>query len=107
MEAGAESVEWKVIEVFAGSGEVLAGREAGKFPEVVIEMRLVIISAGESDLSPIDVALFVNLGEHVLEAPHAAEGLGREADLIMKKLAEAPVAEADVAHYARNSDPWE
>ncbi len=75
--------------------EVRGGAEAGERPEVVDEMRLVVVAAGERDVRPVDVRRRRERAQDLLEAPHAAIELRREADLGREDLDESPRAEAD------------
>ncbi len=45
------------------------------------EMGLIIVSAFQGNLSPIDRLRLVNGLEYLLEAPHAAENFGRKTNL--------------------------
>src|SRR5215212_8711701 len=77
--------------------EVLGGREAGERAEVVVEMRLIEVAAGDGDVAPVDVLLRMNEPEHALEPLHAAVELRRQSDFAGERLDETALAPADVA----------
>ncbi len=60
----------------AVGGGVVGGAEAGEGAEVVCEVGLVVVAAGESELGPWDVGALVHLLKGLLEALDAAVELG-------------------------------
>jgi hypothetical protein len=81
----------------AFAGGVLGGAEAGEGAEVVGEVGLVVVAAGEGEFGPADVGAAVHLLDSLLEALNAAVEFGGDADLLVETLGETAGAEADVA----------
>src|SRR5207302_3946272 len=103
-----------VLEKTAGSGEVdvvgpgaagdgVVGRaDAGKGVEVVGEVGLVVVAAGEGEFGPVDVGAAVDEQDGLLEALDAAVEFGGDADLFAELLGQAAGADADVAGEGRD-----
>lgn len=91
------SVEGDVVGPGALGGGVCGGAQAGEGVEVVGEVRLVVVAAGEGEIGPVDVVATMHLLDGLLEALDAAVELGGDADLFAEKLGEAAWAYADVA----------
>ena len=69
--------------------------------EVVDEVGLIEISRFQRDVCPIRRIARVHASQHVLEPLHAAEALGSQPDLFVKKLRKAARAQADLSsHFA-------
>ena len=77
-------------------GEVVGGAEAGEGVEVVGEVGLVVVAAGESEFCPMDVVAAVHVLDGLLEALDAAVEFGGDADVFAEELREAAGADADV-----------
>jgi hypothetical protein len=79
---GAEeiSVEWDVVGPDAAGGGVVGGAEAGEGAEVVGEVRLVVVAAGEGEIGPADVGTCMHELEGLLEALNAAVEFWGDAD---------------------------
>ncbi len=75
-------------------GGVVCGAEAGEGTEVVGEVGLIVVAAGEGELGPGDVGATIHLLDGLLEALDAAVEFGRDADLLVEALGEAAGAEA-------------
>ena len=91
------SVEGNVVGPDAIGGGVVGGAEAGEGAEVVGEVGLVVVAAGEGELGPGDVGTVVHELKGLLEALDAAVELGGDADLLVEALGEAARAEAGSA----------
>jgi len=78
----------------AVSGGVVGGTKAGEGAEVVGEVRLVVVPAGEGKVGPADVGALVHELNGLLEALDAAVELGGDADVLVEALGEAAGAEA-------------
>jgi len=87
------SVERDVIAPWAGGCGVGGGAEAGEGAEVVVEVRLIVVTAGESKLRPGDVCAGVELVDGLLEALNTAVELRRYADVLAEELRETSRAE--------------
>jgi hypothetical protein len=87
-------VEGDVVGPDAVGAGVIGGAEAGEGAEVVGEVRLVVVAAGESELGPANVAAAVHLLKGLLKALDAAVEFGGDADLLVEALGEAAGAEA-------------
>ena len=75
--------------------------DARERAEIVDEMRLIEIAAGESNFGPIDeLAVACYMPQDFLETLHAAEKLGRQTDLLGEELDEAPFAQPDLRAHA-------
>src|SRR5207302_6267657 len=79
-----------------GSG-IVRGAEAGEGVEVVGEVGLVVVAAGEGKLGPVDVGAAVDELDGLLETLDAAVEFGGDADLLAELLGEAAGADTDVA----------
>ena len=77
----------------AVSGGVVGGTKAGEGAEVVGEVRLVVVPAGEGKVGPADVGALVHELEGLLKALDAAIELGGDADLLVEAFGEATGAE--------------
>src|SRR6266853_2105271 len=75
----------------------MRGAEAGEGVEVVGEVGLVVVAAGEGELGPVDVGSAVDELDGLLEALDAAVEFGGDADLLAEELGEAARADSDVA----------
>src|SRR5712664_3445846 len=73
-----------VIQVRGVRRQIRRRVDPGKCAEIVDEMRLVVVSAVERDLRPINGAAALDDVQHFLKAPHAAEKLWRQPDLLFK-----------------------
>ena len=73
----------------AVGGGVVGGAEAGEGAEVVGEVGLVVVAAGEGQVGPADVSALVHELEGLLKALDAAVELGGDADLLVEALGEA------------------
>jgi len=98
------SVEGDVIAPAALSCGVERGAEAGEGVEVVDEVGLVVIAAGEGELGPVDVVAAVHVLDSLLEALDAAVEFGRDADVIAEELGEAAWADSHVAGELADGD---
>src|SRR5258708_22466214 len=90
-------VEGDVVATAALGGGVGGGAQAGEGVEVVGEVGLVVVAAGEGEFGPADVGAAVHLLDGLLEALDAAVEFGGDAYLFAKELGEAAGAEADLA----------
>jgi hypothetical protein len=72
--------------------------EAGKSLEVVDEMRLVVIAAGESDVHPLH-SPSPDETQNLLEALNATEQLWRQPYFVAEKLNESPLTDADLIRH--------
>jgi hypothetical protein len=90
-------VEGDVVGPGAVGGGVVRGAEAGEGVEVVGEVGLVVVAAGEGEFGPVDVGAAVHELDGLLEALDAAVEFGGDADLLAEELGEAAGADADVA----------
>jgi hypothetical protein len=79
------------------AGGVRSGAEAGEGVEVVGEVGLVVVAAGQSEFGPADVDAAVHLLDGLLEALDAAVELGGDADLFGEELGESAGADSHVA----------
>ncbi len=68
---------------------VVGGAEAGEGVEVVGEVGLVVVAAGEGQFGPVDVCAAVHLLDGLLEALDAAVEFGGDAYLLAEELREA------------------
>ena len=68
--------EGDVIGPGAAGGGVVGGAEAGEGVEVVGEVRLVVVAAGEGEFGPVDVVAAVHELYGLLEALDAAVEFG-------------------------------
>ena len=75
-------------------GGVVGGAETGEGAEVVGEVGLVVVAAGEGELGPRDVGALMHELEGLLEAPDTAIELGGDANLLVEALGEAAGAQA-------------
>ena len=92
-----ESLSVDVVGPGALGGGVCGGAQAGEGVEVVGEVGLVVVAAGEGELGPVDVGAAVDELDGLLEALDAAVEFGGDADLFAEELGEAARADADVA----------
>ena len=90
-------VEGDVVAPAALGGGVVGGAEAGEGVEVVGEVGLVVVAAGEGQLGPWNVEAAVHRLNGLLEALDAAVELGGDADLFAEELRDAARAVADLA----------
>ena len=60
----------------AVSGGVVGGADAGEGVEVVGEVGLIIVAAGEGEVGPADVGSAMHVLDGLLEAPDAAVEFG-------------------------------
>jgi len=94
-------VDWDVVRIsFSALDEIGRWVEAGKRLKVVDEMRLVVVTAGQRDVHPINTLLFPEAAQNLLKASDAAELLGRQSDFVAKHLNEVPLTEADLIGHA-------
>ena len=70
-----------MIWVFTATAHVLRWTEPGKGPEIVNEMRLVIITAGACNVRPINQGFASNGIQDRLKAPNSAEAFRTQTDL--------------------------
>ena len=70
-------VERNVVEMLAPLGKIGCRVEAREGSEVVDKMRLVEITASQSDVCPINGLPPLEEMQHLLKAPNAAKQLGR------------------------------
>ena len=88
--------------MLAPLGEIGRRIEAGEGPEVVDKMRLVEITAGQSDIGPLDPPPRSNEMQHLLKALDAAKQLGCQPHFFIENLDEPPWAEADLLGHVRD-----
>jgi len=74
--------------------QVSRGIDAGKFFEVMDEMRLIEIATARSHVRPGKFRAVANLLQDLLKAANASKEFGRKTNLIGKKLDEAARADA-------------
>ena len=77
--------------------EVGSGIDPGEGAEIVDEMGLIEIAAGQRHCGPIHVAAQSDAVQNVLEALDAAEQFRRQANLIIENIDKAAGAETDPA----------
>ena len=90
-------VQCDVIGPWALRCGIVGGAQAGEGLEVVGEVGLVVVAAGEGEFGPVDVGAAVEELDGLLEALDAAVEFGGDADLLAELLGETARAEADVA----------
>ena len=73
-----------VIQVRGVRRQIRRRVDPGKCAEIVDEMRLVVVSAVERDLRPINGTAALDDVQYLLKASHAAEKLWRQPDLLFK-----------------------
>jgi hypothetical protein len=73
--------------------QILCWAQTAKHPKIVNEMRLVEVSARQSDIHPVHRLPAVNSSEHVMEPLNAAEEFGGHSDFVSKEFNETPLAE--------------
>ena len=83
------SIQWNVVGPDAVGGGVVGGAESGEGAEVVGEVGLVVVAAGEGEIGPADVGSLMHLLDSLLEALDAAVELGGDANLLVEALGEA------------------
>lgn len=88
-----------VVEVLCLVQHVASGVDACKGAEVVDEVRLIEVAAGESDINPVDFPCIVNQLQNSLEAADSTESLRSESNLLAEALYERALAEADLLGY--------
>ena len=81
-----------MIQVLGSAGQILRWGQPGELAKVVYEMGLIVISATERDIGPIDLLFTMDGRQNFLEALHPAERLRRQTHLFMKNLDEAALA---------------
>ena len=72
--------------------QVFCRAEAGKFLEVIYQVRLIEVPAGRGDLCPIRFLDPIRQSPHPLKSQDAAEHLWREANFRSENLSEPPLA---------------
>lgn len=75
--------------MFRPGGQICGWGYAGERAEIMDKMRLIEISAGSSQICPIDRAATIYLVQCLLEPADTAKHFGRKPDLIAKQLDEA------------------
>src|SRR6267142_5133903 len=80
-----------VIEVFTLLPEIGGWAKSRKTPELVDEMRLIVIATGERDIYPLVRRTTPDLAKHFLKTLQAAKLLRRQSDLVTEHLNEPPV----------------
>ena len=65
--------------------------------EVVDEVGLVVVAAGEGEFGPVDVVASVHVLDGLLEALDAAVEFGGDADVVAEELGEAAWADSHIA----------
>jgi hypothetical protein len=103
IEPGLDLVERDMVGERASVRDVPSRGQTSERLEVVYEMRLVKVAAGQSDFGPVNPLLMLDEPEGVLEPLDAAEQLWGETNLILKQLGEPLVADADAPDDVRNA----
>lgn len=71
------------------AAEIFRRAQAREGAEVMVEMRLIEVSADVCNLCPVNITEGFNPSQHVVESAHAAEALRREPDLVPEQLNKA------------------
>jgi len=89
-----------MIDMLAPEPEPGSRVEARKRPEVSNEMSLIEITAGRSDVGPIDLTgtdvSVLQRVQHLLKPPDSTKQLWRQPNLLVKQLNESSWAETDL-----------
>ena len=93
-----------MIQMRSSSVKIAAWGESRECPEIVNEVRLVVISALERNLRPVHLSLPVNGSQHVLEAAHTAEDFRGQSDLPPEQFNEPSGAQPDALADLRHSN---
>ena len=91
-----------VIHVRCSAFQIFGGSDAGERLEVVNEVRLVIVTAVQCQMRPIDLAEGMRRANDSLKPADAAEKFRRQADLIVKHFDESALAKSDLPYHLRN-----
>lgn len=85
--------------------EIGLWREASKRLEVVNQMRLVVIAAGQSNLCPLGRLAWLKALQRLLEAANTTIQLGCQANFFVENLDKSPRTQADLLGHI--GDGWD
>lgn len=93
-----------MVAMLGAVGEIGGRRETRKRLEVMIEMRLVIIATGKSEIGPNHWLACLEMVEYGLKACDAEKKLGGQANRCAEEVGEAPRAEVEL--FGDIGDGW-
>src|ERR1051326_4297770 len=94
-----------MVAMLATQGQIDRWGQTSKRLEIVDEMRLVEIAAGQRQLGPSDGRVAFQQAQDLLKAAHAAKLLRRQAHRLAEDLNKACLAQADALCHCR--DAWQ
>ena len=80
-------------------GEITRWIESGERLKIMYKMRLIVITAIQSDIHPCNLLLIRYSAYHLLKAPNAAKRLWRQPNFAAKHLNEPSLAKTDLTDY--------
>ena len=85
-----------MVQVLGLVQRICSGIDAGKSPEIMDKVGLIVVAAVCGDLCPIKVDTGVNGPQYLLETANTGKDLRRESYFIGKELDESARADADL-----------
>src|SRR6516225_11647013 len=92
-----------MIEMLGPVAEIRRRSQAGKRVEIVDEMRLIVVAAGQGQVGPGDALQALYRSQHLLKTLHPAEQFRCQPNLLGEQLDESPGAEIDLSADIRNT----